>query len=313
MPYRCANVMIQPDLPLTVSASTACRAAVLPPTQRVRHWQLVRLAADGNYTQVYQARPEGIDEHRPAAYAVKILRNEWEADRRAIDLIRKEALVGKSVSHPHLISVLASGVSDAPYFVVMPWLSGTTLAARLELPCMLPRVAFWTARQIAEALGALHAGGWIHGDVKPSNIFVSPEGHATLLDLGLARKADRAEPSGEARVAGTWNYIAPEVVTRRRIVDIRSDIYSLGVVLFEMLTGHLPFSGESAVELAREHREGRISGFVFAGPARSLRGVRGRTRDAGERAVAATTDSPRTCGSADKIRNSCLRGYGRRS
>ena len=145
--------MIQPDLPLTVSASTACRAAVLPPTQRVRHWQLVRLAADGNYTQVYQARPEGIDEHRPAAYAVKILRNEWEADRRAIDLIRKEALVGKSVSHPHLISVLASGVSDAPYFVVMPWLSGTTLAARLELPCMLPRVAFWTARQIAEALG----------------------------------------------------------------------------------------------------------------------------------------------------------------
>jgi serine/threonine-protein kinase len=107
-------------------------------------------------------------------------------------------------------------------------------------------------------MAALHREGWMHGDIKPSNIFVSPEGHVTLLDLGFARRIDAAEPVAERCVTGTYNYIAPEMVARGLPIDVRSDMYSLGVVLFEMLAGRLPFPGASAAELARQHREVRV-------------------------------------------------------
>jgi len=251
--------MAQTDAKTTVPAATARGVEATPLPQPVRQWELVELAAAGALTEVYRARPAGASPERPASYALKTLRPQCQDDPRAVAILRREAWVGRTVSHPHVISLLAAAVAEPPYYVVMPWLSGNSLAVHLAGGKGLdPAVAFWIARQVAEGLGALREAGWIHGDVKPSNIFVAPEGHVTLLDLGFARRiADRGSPDQRC-VAGTCNYIAPERIAPGHPIDVPSDIYSLGVVLFEMLSGRLPFEGQDAAEVARKHREARV-------------------------------------------------------
>ncbi|NQT11475.1 MAG: serine/threonine protein kinase [Planctomycetes bacterium] len=224
---------------------------------RVSQWDLIELAGEGSLTQVYRAQPTGTPPDRPAAYALKTLRPAWQDDPRAVALLRREAFVGRRVSHPHLIAVLAASVHEPPYFVVTPWLSGQTLAELLSgTPPDLP-VVLWIVRQVAEALDALYTAGWMHGDVKPSNIFVSRGAHVTLLDLGFARRSQEMDSAADRCVMGTCNYIAPEMITSRLRPDSRSDIYSLGAVLFEALSGQLPFEGNDLAELASQHKEAR--------------------------------------------------------
>jgi serine/threonine-protein kinase len=138
-----------------------------------------------------------------------------------------------------------------------------TLSARFAHgPELTGCEALWITRQVADALLALHEAGWMHGDVKPGNIFLSPEGHATLLDLGFARRTDGSDPAVEQCLSGTWHYMAPETFSRTLGVDIRSDLYSLGAVWFQMLAGRPPFQGSSAAELSRRHREDRPEGLA---------------------------------------------------
>jgi len=223
--------------------------------QRVNQWELVRLAAEGRLARIYRARLAEGPADRPAPYALKMLRPEWQDDPNATQLLLREAVAGRSVSHPHLIPILAASISEPPRFVVMPWLDGSTVRACLAAGCRfdLP-VVLWIARQTAEALDALHTAGWMHGDVKPSNIFLATEGHVTLLDLGFARRNDETGSAVDRCVMGTCNYMAPEIIASVRRVDIRSDIYSLGIVLFEVLSGQLPFQGADLAELAEQHK-----------------------------------------------------------
>jgi serine/threonine protein kinase len=245
-------------LTLSVEAG-ATRPAGADAPRRLGPWELTRLVATGPLTQVYQARPADQLEDRPAAYAVKMLRSEWQDDPRGLAVLCREAAVARGVHHPHLISLLATGLSQPPYYLVTPWLEGATLAdglsngAQFDLPA-----ALWLVRQAVEALDALHQAGWNHGDVKPSNLFVSPNGHVTLLDLGFARHRD--EESGsvvERLVMGTCAYIAPEAITSAFGTDIRSDLYSLGVVLFELLARRLPFEAANLTELVMQHKQAR--------------------------------------------------------
>ena len=141
-------------------------------------------------------------------------------------------------------------------FLVMPSLEGTTLRARLSTGELLDvPTALWIVRQVAEALDALEAAGWVHGDVKPENIFVSSEGHATLLDLGFARRSDEAAQTAERGVMGTAAYLAPERLAAPAEADIRGDIYSLGAVLFESLAGRPAFEGDTLADLLRRQRQ----------------------------------------------------------
>lgn len=223
---------------------------------RVRQWELVEFAAAGSLARIYRARPVGASVDQPAGYAVKMLRPEWQHDPDAIRLLQREALVGRIVSDPHLAPVLATAVSEPPRLLVMPWLAGASVRMRLDAGQQFDGSdTLWIARQAAEALDALHRAGWMHGDVSPGNIHVSPSGHVTLIDLSFARRRDETGSAADRPVTGTFYYIAPEHITSSLAADIRSDIYSLGAVMFEMLCGRTPFAGKDIAEVAVAHRE----------------------------------------------------------
>lgn len=209
-------------------------------------------------SQLYLARSADADHGgaAPAAYVVKLLAPRLEQDPRAVALFRREAALGRQLAHPNLIGVLACRVSAPPYYLVMPYLEGCTLAERLRQGRPLSTSELlWIARQSAEALDYLHGLGWIHGDVKPANIHVSPLGHVTLLDLGFVRRPDAADAAGERPVLGTLNYLAPELLTSTLGADIRSDLYSLGVTLYQALSGRLPFEADDLASLASQHMQ----------------------------------------------------------
>lgn len=237
-------------------ATSVCVANVVESPCRVRQWELVEFAAHGSLARIYRARPVGTPADRPATYAVKMLRPCWQNDPEAIRLLRREAMVGQSVSHPHLVPVLTASVSESPRLLVMPWLEGASLQSRLAAGQQIDILRMlWIARQTAEGLDALHAAGWMHGDVTPGNIYVSPTGHVTLIDLSFARRGSEIGSAVDRPIMGTCSYIAPEYFTSALRADIRSDLYSLGVVLFETLSGCLPYPGKDLAELATQHRQ----------------------------------------------------------
>jgi serine/threonine-protein kinase len=239
-----------------------------PLVGRLGGWQLVRLLSEGNFTRVYQARPAlqsaedspaDVVTSPPAAYVLKMLRKEWWRDPHAIAMQRREAWVGSRASHPNLLPVLSTSVQEPPFYVVMPKLEAVPLSQLIEnsAPLSVP-LALWVARQVAEGLNALlEATGLIHTDVKPANILVSAGGHATLIDFGLAQTPAEASRFATRPLAGTLAYIAPEMVTSALAAGPRSDIYSLGVTLFEMLIGRRPWESDDPAELAMLHREAR--------------------------------------------------------
>jgi serine/threonine-protein kinase len=237
--------------------SQAVEAA--PLVGRLGPWQLVRLLSEGDFTRVYLARPVDAPENQSAAYIVKVLRNEWWRDPQAIEMQRREAWVGSQVSHPNLLPVLSSSVSEPPFYVVAPRLDGTSLAQLILEQEQLPvPFALWIARQAADGLQTLfEATGMIHADVKPANIIVSTAGHATLIDFGFVQTPAEASQWATRPLAGTLAYIAPEMVTSALAAGPRSDIYSLGVSIYEMLTGRRPWDSDDPGELAMLHRQAK--------------------------------------------------------
>jgi serine/threonine-protein kinase len=235
---------------------------------RLGAWQLVRLLNEGNFTRVYQARPaddaanqgaENQSERRSAAYVLKVLRKEWWRDPQAIDMQRREAWVGSKVSHPNLLPVLSASVQEPPFYVVTPKLDSRPLTKLIaeRAPLAVP-LALWIARQVAEGIDALFdSTGMIHADIKPANILVSPAGHATVIDFGFVQTPSETTRWTARPVAGTLAYIAPEMVTSALAAGPRSDIYSLGVTLYEMLTARRPWDSDDPGELATLHREAR--------------------------------------------------------
>ena len=226
------------------------RATILPPAMGA--WQPVEKMGESALAEVHRACPVGASTAMPCDYTLKMLRPERAADSTAVALFRREASVGHRVCHQHLVPVLDTHVAAAPYYLVMPFLEGETVESILageSLPAVA--IALWIVRQTAEALAALHDEGWIHSDVKPANILVATDGHATLLDLGLLRSFEEGAATTERPLMGTLNYLAPEVTSTHLPIDARSDLYSLGIVLFELLTGRHP-GGQSALDLARQ-------------------------------------------------------------
>ncbi|QEG34837.1 serine/threonine-protein kinase [Bythopirellula goksoeyrii] len=226
---------------------------------RMGPWQLVHLLSESELARVYSARPADAPPSQTPRYVVKALRKEWWRDPQTIEMQRRAVFVGQQLSHPHLLPVLSANVQQAPFYYVTPRIPGCTLAQILQQGTRLPvPMSLWIMRQVAEALAVLHESAkMIHSDVKPSNIIVSREGHATLIDLGFAFAANEARHWSARPVTGTLNYIAPEAVTSCLSIDETSDLYSLGVTLYELLAGQVPFCAKSPDELVRMHRESK--------------------------------------------------------
>ncbi len=242
--------MNHPDKSTTTPRARGARRQL---TRTIGPWHLVRLLGEGAWTEVYQARPVASPREETADYVVKVLKSHCQDDPVAIQLLQREAFIAGQVRHPHLTSILSAHTDSVPRFVVMPYVDGISLADALQGAgrFVVPQ-ALWIARQTAEALQALHEAGWLHGDVKPANVIVSANGHATLADLGLARRLDTARSSAEA-LTGSMSYACPETFNPNVPFGPGSDVYSLGITLFELLTGSRPFNDTDPTELAAAH------------------------------------------------------------
>jgi eukaryotic-like serine/threonine-protein kinase len=224
----------------------------MQPVPHIPGHELLKFLGGGPLTMVYLARDCAADR----ICALKLLRPEWQDQATGIKLMQREARAGLTVRHPHLVRLLDVHVTRPPYYLVMELLPGESLRRRLRRDYRLDApTALWVARQTAEALAALHRAGFIHGDVKPENVRVVDAGTAKLLDLGFAhRPGENADLVARGYVLGTLDYLAPELCAFDPDADQRTDLFSLGVMLFEMLTGTLPYPAGSVEQTLRRHR-----------------------------------------------------------
>lgn len=214
-------------------------------------WAIERRIACGTIAEIFAARAVHEPRGGVPRYALKVLREEWHEQPLIINQFRREAELGRRIAHPHLISILSGHCVARPYYLVMPFLPGQTLEQILKQQSVLPLPrALGLCRQAAQALQALHERHILHGDVKPANLLVAPNGHATLLDLGSARDVAETGSYASRPFLGTLAYTAPEAFVSAQALDQRSDLYSLGMVLYEALTGRLPFAGADLPDAA---------------------------------------------------------------
>jgi serine/threonine-protein kinase len=245
-------------------ASAARSSSQQPFPACLGSWELVERIGGGTIAEVFAAQPAGTRGDQPPCYALKVLRGGWQDDPRGLVLLAREAVAAREVSHPHLVPVLAAELDTPPYYLAMPRLEGYSLARLLacEAAIDLPD-ALWMVRQTAEAAQALSQHCWMHGDIKPSNVIVAPSGHATLIDLGFAARTSQRSSINDRPLVGTVSYMAPEILYSSYGGDSQSDVYSLGVMLFELLAGRLPFDARDVAELALQHRQ-QLPGDVRA-------------------------------------------------
>jgi serine/threonine-protein kinase len=212
----------------------------------VGHFRVIELLAYGGMGVVYRAE----DMRLERAIALKFPLPAHRFDRSAKERFLHEARLAGSLDHPNVCGIYEAGETDnGHFFYAMPLYDGETLHARLAREGALPiDVALAVARQIAQGLGAAQRAGIIHRDLKPANVMLLPDGTVKILDFGLAKATD-ASLTMSRTVLGTASYMAPEQV-RGREVDTRTDLWALGVVLYQMLSGRRPFDGENEVAIA---------------------------------------------------------------
>ena len=207
------------------------------------------LLGRGGMAEVYLATDRVLD--RPVAF--KVLGGWLANDGTFVERFRREALAAARISHPNLVAVFDAGSEDGVHYIVMELVPGETLADVLRKQGRLDtNRAITIAASVADALGVAHAAGIVHRDVKPGNVMLTPDGRTKLVDLGIARSIDGESITHASSILGTAGYLSPEQA-RGDPVDHRSDIYSLGCVLYEMLTGRQPFEAKDPIAVAWKH------------------------------------------------------------
>src|SRR5436309_13718353 len=223
-------------------------STILGTTLSGRYRLEARIAAGGMST-VYRA----LDETLERQVAVKLMNREVTSDSDELERFRREARAVAQLSHPHVVGVIDAGEDDGRPYIVFECVDGETLKDRIRRQGRLPipeAVAY--AIEIARALGAAHARNIVHRDVKPQNVLIDEEGSAKVTEFGVARTLDEEGLTADGRVIGTTDYVSPEQALGHHVTG-QSDLYSLGIVLYEMLTGEVPFKGDNQVAVAMKH------------------------------------------------------------
>ncbi|HEU5182171.1 MAG TPA: protein kinase [Candidatus Polarisedimenticolia bacterium] len=230
----------------------------LSPGKTLSHYRLLEEIGRGGMGVVYQALDTKLDRK----VALKVLPEEATADPERLERFRREAKAVAALNHPGIVTIFSVEEAEGVHFLTMELVTGRTLQEIIPGSGLSLDKIYQIAIPLAEALAAAHERGIVHRDLKPSNIIVTPDGRVKVLDFGLAKlllpkdaipegslEETRTLATGEGKVIGTVPYMSPEQVSGKA-VDSRTDIFSLGIILYEMETGKRPFAGESSAELA---------------------------------------------------------------
>jgi serine/threonine protein kinase len=211
-------------------------------------YELEELVGSGGMSNVFRAHDRLLER----TVALKILHEQYTRDEDYVERFRREARAVAQLTHPNIVTVIDRGEQDGRQFIVFEYVDGQNLKELSAGGPLDPREGIRLALQVAHALAFAHARGLVHRDVKPQNVLLNDDGQAKVTDFGIARSLDVHGVTQTGTVLGTSDYIAPEQA-RGQKVDPKTDIYSLGAVLYELLTGEVPFAGDSFVAVAMRH------------------------------------------------------------
>jgi eukaryotic-like serine/threonine-protein kinase len=246
-------------------------------------YRLEAKLGSGGMSTVYLARDTTLDRQ----VAVKVMHREMSEQADQLERFRQEARAVAKLSHPNVVAVIDAGEDGGHPYIVFEYVEGETLKQRINrIGALDPQEALAYAIEVARGLTVAHARNMVHRDIKPQNVLIDSEGRAKLTDFGISRQLEQDGMTATGRVLGTTDYVAPEQAMGHP-VDQRSDVYSLGVVLYEMLIGQVPFHADSQVGVAMKHVNEEMPDVQARRPelsaAAALVVERATTKDANER------------------------------
>ncbi|WP_313346801.1 Stk1 family PASTA domain-containing Ser/Thr kinase [Sedimentibacter sp.] len=209
-------------------------------------YEIIEKIGGGGMSYVYKARCKVLNRF----VAIKILRDELTSDPDFVNKFKQESLSAASLAHPNIVNIYDTGIEDDIYYIVMEYVKGETLKKYINRKGRLSeQEAVKISRQMAEALKHAHSNNIVHRDIKPHNILITEDGIAKITDFGIARAATSSTINNTSNVIGSVHYFSPEQA-RGGYVDDKSDIYSLGIVMYEMVTGLVPFDADNHISVA---------------------------------------------------------------
>ena len=224
-------------------------------------YELEKLVGSGGMSNVFRAHDRLLER----TVALKILHEQYTRDDDYVERFRREARAVAKLAHPNIVTVIDRGEQDGRQFIVFEYVDGPNLKDLTRNGPLEVRDAIGLTLQVARALSFAHDRGLVHRDVKPQNVLLNEDGQAKVTDFGIARSLDVQGVTQTGTVLGTSDYIAPEQA-RGQKVDPKTDIYSLGAVLYELLVGEVPFSGDNFVAVAMRHVNEPVPSVLDARP-----------------------------------------------
>jgi len=217
-------------------------------------YEMIKLIGRGGMADVYLA----LDTILNREVAIKILKPELSAEENSLERFSREAIASTQLTHSNIVDVYDVGDDEDKHYIVMEYVKGHTLKQLLKKRGPIPyKEAVWMIKQLAGALMEAHRKGMIHRDVKSQNVLIKDDGTIKLTDFGIALAQGDIQITGKDSILGSVHYLAPEI-TRGQVATMQSDIYSLGIVFYELLTGDVPYKGDSAVQIALKHIKDNI-------------------------------------------------------
>ena len=244
------RALVQDEHEKTMPPEMAARLAneSLGAKMRIPGIKVLRLIGEGGMSRVYLASREADDE----PLVVKILRSEIIEDKKALARFMEEYSLVERIQSRHVARIYSHGTSEGHAYLVMEFFEGGDLNKRLEGKALRADEALRLFRELMFALGDIHEKGILHRDLKPQNLMFRGDGSLAIVDFGIAKHIDAVDRTAHGEIVGTPRYMSPEQA-QGRVLDLRTDIYSAGVLLYQMLTGQHMFDGETAIEVAMHH------------------------------------------------------------